>query len=131
MREVGIHFDNKLIASVETPFEAHDVSRAEPQLSAAFQQVQAAVPLLLHSFDNGGSPVGRVVVDNQHIEHHRKREHGVDDVLDIFFFVVCGNNHHTVRLVHSLLRNNSAKIVQIECKTANLFARFAKMPPIL
>jgi len=23
------------------------------------------------------------------------------------------------------------KIVQIECKTANLFARFAKMPPIL
>ncbi|MBD9005307.1 MAG: hypothetical protein EGQ99_01865 [Porphyromonadaceae bacterium] len=25
----------------------------------------------------------------------------------------------------------SAKIVQIECKTANLFARFAKMPPIL
>ena len=90
MAEVGVHLEDEVVAVRQRPFEARDVCGAETLLAAALHQENTAAELFRHQpLHDGGSAVGRTVVDDQNVECVLlTADHGADDVLNVLLLVV-------------------------------------------
>src|SRR5206468_2935722 len=71
MREVGVHFDERLITALETPLETREVRLPEALFTRAREQVNARVFLLRLAHDVLRT-VGRVVVDDENLDFGRR-----------------------------------------------------------
>jgi hypothetical protein len=90
--EVGVHLQDEAGAARERLAEAGDVSRAEPFLARAVEDVDVLVPRRQSVGDRAG-PVGRAVVDDQHLGVRRQlRAGGLDQRLHVLGLVV-GRQH--------------------------------------
>ena len=96
MAEVGIHFEYIFIVAVQRPFESGYVGRTQSQLSLTLHHKQAVGKLPLQVFYDSGSTVGRTVFDNKYMESVLQGKNSTDDILDIFPFVVGGDDDNTV-----------------------------------
>ena len=81
--------------------EPCDVGSAQSQLAFTLDEVQAVGKCCLQSFDDGCCSVGRAVVDDQYVELFLQAEHGADDVLYVFFLVICRYDNDAVGSFHS------------------------------
>ena len=68
MREVSIHFEDVVIALLQTPSEAGKVGSSQPQLSGSFYQEQPVREFSLQFLDDGCCSVRRSIIDHKNIE---------------------------------------------------------------
>lgn len=92
--EIGVHLVDALISAAEHAVEAGQVGCAQALLALAAEQVDAAGASLHHAAHERGRAVGRVVVDDEHVEVAVEGEHRVDDGLDVLLLIICRYNHH-------------------------------------
>ena len=92
MGEVRIHLKDIVISVLQGPGKAREISRSQPQFSAAFQQVQGVGEALLHAFHYGCGAVRGTIVNDQYMELAFQIEYGFDDVLDVLPLVIGGND---------------------------------------
>ena len=118
--EVGIHLEDIVVAGVERAAEALDVGRAETELAGTLGEQHAARILRHLLAHDGGSAVGRVVVNHEHVEAVRQFHHCVDDCRRILSLVVHRYYHYAVASVgtagHGLWHGNG-----LECKFNAIF----------
>ena len=100
MREVGIHLEYVVVAVLDSPLETADVGGAEAELAGALYHEEALGELLLQFLDDGGGAVGRAVFDDEDIEGLLQTKDGADDVLNILFLVIRGDDNDAVALLH-------------------------------
>ena len=95
--EIGIHLYDIVIPLRKPPLEAHYVGCPESQLALAFKQVQPAMMRLLPFFYYLRRAIGRIVINYKNVETIFQPEHGLDDIGDIFFFIIGRYNHQAIR----------------------------------
>ena len=81
---------------LKTPAETVEIGGSESQLAFTFLDKEPFGKLLHQPFDNIGGAVGRVVLDNQHIELFLEREYLANDILYIFLLIVCRSDYKCV-----------------------------------
>ena len=91
MREVGVHLEHVLGALRQRVAEPRDVGRTEPELARPLEQVDAGIGGLALQDQRAGA-VGRVVVDDQHVQPERQRQQLVQQAADVVAFVVGGDD---------------------------------------
>ena len=103
MTEVGIHFEDVVVAMLERPLEPCDIGCAEAQFAATFQDMQTTGKFASHQIlDYRSRTIGRTVVDYQNVETMFKVHHGADDVFDVLALVVGGDNYDAIRMLHNM-----------------------------
>ena len=102
MAEVGIHFEDVVVAMFQRPFESGNVGRSKAQFALALNEVQLVFELSSHeSLDNVGGAVGRTVVNDKYFKIVCfQSADGADDALNIFFFVVGRYDNDAITLFH-------------------------------
>ena len=110
MREVAVHFEDVVVPTIEGEAEPSEVGRAQTELALAFDEVDAFAVRGLRLFDEGRGAVRRAVIDHQHVKRKRERHHRFQHALDVFPFVVRGDDDQAV--VHVVIRNrfNSSRV---------------------
>ena len=102
MREVGVHLDDVVIAMLQRPFEPGNVGGAEAQLASALHQMHTLGVLANEFAHDGGSAVGRTVVNHKHVELVLGDfEHSLGDGTDVFLLVISGYDNDAIAL-HNL-----------------------------
>ena len=96
MGEIGIHLEYIFILSLESPFESCDIGSSESQFAGSFEEEQSSRVIDLELADDGGSIIGRMVVDDQDMEFFGQVHHSEDQVSDIFSFLVGWNDDQGV-----------------------------------
>src|SRR5580692_7504642 len=87
MREVRIHFENKVVVISDRPFETMDISRAKSQFPMTLLQEKLAGISHLKLLDNAGCAIGRAVINHQNMIPLPQLKDGFYDIGDIFPFV--------------------------------------------
>ena len=87
--EVGIHLEAVFVTALKHPAESGDVGCAETLFPGALNEVERGGKLALKTADDGGSAVGRAVVDDEDVELLGQGEYCTDYLLDVLFLVVC------------------------------------------
>ncbi len=88
MRKISIHFKNKIIPVGQSPFKTSDVSGSEPKLTCSLDEKKFVGMKLLHRFYNISRSIWRIIVDDQQMVLLTKIDDGINDELDVFFFLV-------------------------------------------
>ena len=78
------------------PAHTVEIGGAQAKLALAFLDKEPVGELLHQPLDDVGSAVGRVVLDNKHVELLLERENFADNLFYILFFVVCRCNNKRV-----------------------------------
>ncbi len=86
VREVRVHLDHRLVASLEAPPEPVPIGAAKAQLAGPGQDVHAAEPLTDLRGDLG-RPVRAVVVDDEDRRVRERLADTIEDVLDCGSFI--------------------------------------------
>ena len=87
----------------DSPFETTDVGGTETEFAGTFYHEQTFGELLLQLFDNGSSPIGRTVFDDEYMEYFFQPEYGADDIFDVLFLVIRGDDNDAVALLHIMM----------------------------
>ena len=85
--EVGVHLEHVLVVALQRPLEPGDVGRAKAHLARAMEDVDSGVGARELIGDHAG-PVGRVVVDDQHVEPRVLLQNLRHDLGQVHRFVV-------------------------------------------
>jgi hypothetical protein len=101
MREVGVHLDDAVRAELEGSRDARAIGGAEALFGGAVEDVDAGIRGGEGVRDPAGA-VGRIVVDDEHLELRRLLEDRRDDERQVLGFVVCRKDDH--RPAHGRLR---------------------------
>ncbi len=92
MREVRVHFEDVVVALLQSPFESGQIGCSKSEFSCALDHEQPVAELGLKAFDNGGGSVRGAVIYDKHVEISVKGEHFSDDCFDVFLLVVSRND---------------------------------------
>lgn len=87
--EVGIHLEAVFVTALKHPAESGDVGCAETLFPGTLNEVERGGELALKAADDGGSAVGRAVVDDEDVELLWQGEYCADYLLDVLLLVVC------------------------------------------
>ena len=126
VREVGVHLEDVVIAVIERPLESCDVGGAEAQLAAALHDEEAVGKLrvdeMMHYL---GCSVGASVVDDEDVEALLEGEDGAYNLLDVFLFVICGDDYDAVAFVHTTFIFSYVWLVfnYLFCKCTNIILK--------
>ena len=94
--EVGIHFEDILITSLQCPLKAGYIGCSQSQLSFALHHEEAFRKLLLQGLYNGSRSVGRTVFNDKDVKTMFQSKNGTDDIFYILPFIVGGDDDNAV-----------------------------------
>ena len=85
MTEVGIHLEDEVIALLQRPFEAHDISSAQAQLTRTLQDMETVGKLIgLQLLNDVCCSVRTTVIDNKDVEFLLQAKNGTDDSFSLY-----------------------------------------------
>lgn len=88
MREVGVHLEDVLVVTRQSPLETVDVGRAEAELAFPLFDEKPVGKLLHQTLHDVSRAVRTVVFDDKDVKLHWKVEDVADDLLDVLLLVV-------------------------------------------
>ena len=97
MAEVGIHLYHIVVTVLIAPAHTVEVSGTKSQLTLALHDEKTIGEPLHQALHDVGRTVGRIVLDDEHIELFFEGEDLADDGLDILFFVVSRGDNQCIR----------------------------------
>ena len=93
MREVAIHLEDLVVATLQCPLEACNIGRTQAELATALHQMYSLAILGNLGADNIGSAIGRTIIDIEEVESPLERHHLVGHTSNILALVI-GRNYN-------------------------------------